>query len=132
MGWKRQPAIILSMSPKEALEKIVEIFNSGDTSYVESIFSPSYIDHQKPEWLKVDSLEEFRQIVLGARKSLPNLKVTIEDSIEENNKIVARLQWHSVDDSGKRVDRETIDILYFVDGKAVEHWGAESWSSRNN
>ncbi len=117
------------MSSKELLEKIVEIFNTGNVLEVESIFSPTYIDHQKPEWLTADGPEEFKQIVQSARKSLPNLKVIIEDTIAEDNKIVARLQWHSLNDAGKKVDRETIDILHFVDGKAVEHWGAEAWSS---
>lgn len=80
------------MSSHEVLEKIVDIFNKGDVSEVESIFSPHYIDHQKPEWLTVDGPEEFKQIVQSARKSLPNLTVTIEDTITEANKIVARLQ----------------------------------------
>jgi len=120
------------MTPQELLEKIVEIFNTGDVSNVESIFAPTYIDHQKPEWLSVDGPEEFKQIVLGARKSLPNLKVTLEDTVVEGSKIVARLQWHSVDHAGNKIDRETIDILHFETGKAVEHCGAESWSSKTD
>lgn len=120
------------MSPNELLEKIVEIFNTGNVSEVESIFSESYIDHQKPDWLTEDGPQEFRQIVQSARKSLPNLTVTIKDTITEESKIVARLQWHSVDDAGKKIDRETIDILHFEGGKAIEHWGAESWSSNSS
>lgn len=120
------------MTPQEVLEKIVEIFNTGDVSEVENIFSSTYIDHQKPEWINVNGPEEFKQIVELAKKSMPNLEVTIEDLITEEDKIVVRLQWHSVDDAGKKVDRETIDILHFVDGKAVEHWGAESWSSTSS
>jgi predicted SnoaL-like aldol condensation-catalyzing enzyme len=121
-----EPAILISMSPKEVLEKIVEIFNTGNVSEVESIYSSDYIDHQKPEGMQIDGPGEFKQIVQGARKSLPNLKVTIEDVITQNEKVVARLQWHSVDNNGKKIERETIDILHFENGKAVEHWGAEA------
>src|SRR5882672_12907414 len=90
---------------KVTVKKIAEIFTSGDSSSVNSIFSPDYVDHQKPEWLKVDGSEEFKQIVSLARKSLPNLQVTIEDIIAEDNRVVARLQWHSVDDKGKKIER---------------------------
>jgi predicted SnoaL-like aldol condensation-catalyzing enzyme len=117
---------------KVALKKIVEIFNTGDLSEVNVIFSPDYIDHQKPPGLDVNGPDEFKQIVMGARTSLLKLKVTIEDLIAEDDKVVARLQWHSTDLVGKKIDRETIDILRFVNGQVVEHWGAETWTSENS
>lgn len=117
------------MNLEVLLKEIVTVFNTGDMSNVDKIFSQNYIDHQKPDWLTVDGPEEFKQIVLSARKSLPNLKVSIKDSAVEGDKITARLHWLSVDDSGKRVERETEDILLVKDGKAIEHWGTELWNS---
>ena len=117
------------MSAKEILEKIVGIFNTGDVSEVESLFADTYIDHQKPDFIKVDGPKEFKQIVELARKSLSGLKVTIEDTISEENKITARLHWLGVNSQGNKVHRETIDILLFENGKAVEHWGAEAWQT---
>jgi predicted SnoaL-like aldol condensation-catalyzing enzyme len=114
---------------KAATKKIVEIFNTGDLSEVEALFSAEYVDHQKPAWLDVAGAEEFKQIVLGARKSLPNLHVTIEALIAEGDTVVARLHWQSTQPAGKNVDRETIDMLRFVDGKVAEHWGAETWAT---
>lgn len=108
---------------KAALKKIVEMFNTGDLSEVDSVFSPSYIDHQKPPHIKVDGPEEFKRIVAGARRSEP-FNVSIQDIIEGEDKIVARLRWQGVD-RGKQIDRETIEILHFEDGLVVEHWGAE-------
>ncbi len=35
---------------KVATKKIVEIFNTGDVSEVDSLFSSEYVDHQKPAW----------------------------------------------------------------------------------
>lgn len=120
------------MENKDIMKKIADAFSTGDLSEVDSIFSPDYIDHQndedRPAEIKVDGPEEFKQIVTGARKSLPNLNVTIEDIFTENDKVVARLQWHSTDSTGKKVDRKTIDILRILNGKVVEHWGAEEWS----
>jgi predicted SnoaL-like aldol condensation-catalyzing enzyme len=114
---------------KIAIKKIVEIFNTGDLAEVDSLFSSEYVDHQRPAWLDSTGPEEFKQIVLSARKSLPNLQVTIEDLIAEGDRVVARLHWRSTLPAGKNIDRETIDILRFVNGKVVEHWGAEVWTT---
>lgn len=116
------------MTIKTAAKKIVEIFNTGNLSEVEALFSAEYVDHQRPAWLDAAGVEEFKQIVLGARKSLPNLHVTIEALIAESDTVVVRLHWHGTHPAGKMVDRETIDMLRFANGKAVEHWGAEAWS----
>jgi predicted SnoaL-like aldol condensation-catalyzing enzyme len=112
---------------KVSLQKIVEMFNTGDLSEGDSLFSSAYVDHQRPSWLDANGSEEFQQIVLSARKSLPNLCVTMEDVIAEGERVVARLQWRSTHPAGKKIERETIDILRFAEGKAVEHWGAEAW-----
>ena len=117
---------------KAALKKIVVIFNTGDLAEVNLIFSPDYVDHQRPPGMDVSGPDEFKQIVRGARTSLLKLKVTIEDLIAEDDKVVARLQWHSTDPAGKKIDRETIDILRLANGQVVEHWGAESWTSDNS
>lgn len=112
---------------KAATRKIVAMFNTGDLAEVDAIFAAEYIDHQRPLWLDETGPEEFRQIVLSARTSLPNLQVTIEALIAEGDSVAARLHWHSTHPAGKTIDRETLDILRFVNGKAVEHWGAEAW-----
>src|SRR5260370_2059209 len=116
---------------KVATKKIVEIFNTGDLSEVDFLFSSEYVDHQRPASLDVSGSEEFKQIVMGARKSLQNLRVTVEDVIAEDDKVTTRLHWHSTHPTGKNVDRETIDILRFVNGKVVEHWGAEAWTTEH-
>lgn len=116
---------------KVATKKIVEIFNTGDLSEITSFFSSEYVDHQRPVWLDVSGSEEFKQIVMGARMSLPNLRLTVEDVIAEDEKVTTRLNWHSTHPTGKQVDRETIEILRFVHGKVVEHWGAEAWMTEH-
>ena len=107
--------------------QIVEIFNTGDLSEVDLIFSPEYIDHQRPPGMEVGGPDEFKQIVMYTRQSVRKVKVTIEDLIVEGDKVVGRLGWHIVDLAGKEIRRETIEILRFVDGQVAEHWGAEAW-----
>ncbi len=116
---------------KSATKKMVEIFNTGDFSDVHLLFSSDYVDHQRPPWMNVTGSEEFKQIVTLARTSLPNLKVSLEDLIAEHDTVVVRLNSHSINSTGKKIERETIDILRFAHGQAVEHWGAEAWTSEN-
>ncbi len=114
------------------MKKIVDIFTTGDLSEVNLVISSDYIDHQGLSGIDISGQQGFSQVVKAARKGLPNLHVIIQDLIAEDDKVVARLQWHSTDPTGKKIDRETIDILRFVNGQAVEHWGAESWTSENS
>src|SRR5690348_10336496 len=103
----------------EQMKKIVEMFNTGNVSEVNEILSSEYIDHQNDSIRSLESQfdgpEEFQNIVRGARKSLPNLSVLIEDIFERDNKVATRLHWHS-EANGKIIDRETIDILQIENG----------------
>lgn len=116
-----------SKQNKETMRKIVAIFNTGDLSDVDLIFSPNYIDHQRPPGMEIDGSDEFKQIVMNARQAVQKLIVTIEDLISEDDKVVGRLRWHIIDLAGEEIHRETIDILRFDNGQVVEHWGAEAW-----
>ena len=47
--------------------------------------------------------------MMAARGALPDLHVTFEDLIAEDDKVVARLRWSGTAKSGKKIERETID-----------------------
>jgi predicted SnoaL-like aldol condensation-catalyzing enzyme len=53
------------------------------------------------------------------------VRVTIEDIVTAQDKAAVRLRWHGLNPSGRIVIRETLDLLRFVEGRLVEHWGAE-------
>jgi predicted SnoaL-like aldol condensation-catalyzing enzyme len=110
---------------KELLQKIAAIFSSGNLSEVDDMFAANYVDHQKPDSLRADGPEEFKQIVQQARKSLPDLKVAIQEPfLAEDDKVAARFHW-----SSDNAERETIELLRIQDGQVAEHWGAEVWRS---
>src|SRR5438132_9346981 len=71
------------------LQQVVTMFNTGDTVNAWRVFSPDYVDHQKPAFIDTDGPEEFAAIVALARRSLPNLQVSIEDVIVEDDKLAA-------------------------------------------
>lgn len=115
------------MLEKGFAQKIVEMFNTGNLDLAKEVFSENYVDHQKPDFISFDGYQEFQEIIKLARKSLPELKVIIEDEIYIENKFVLRLSWKSFNsDTNKEMNRETIEILRLENGKIVEHWGGES------
>ncbi len=113
------------MHPREALQHIVDMFSSGDVTYADAVFADTYIDHQKPEGWDEVGPGEFKKIVALARGHLPNLTVTVADSLIEGDKIAARLKWVGDDARGMRVERETLEVLHLREGKVIEHWGAQ-------
>jgi predicted ester cyclase len=74
--------------------------------------------------IEVRGADGFRRVVAGARSAFTHLEVTVEDLIAEGDRVAARIRWRGVLASdGRLVDRETIDIVRFADGQAIEHWG---------
>ncbi len=108
--------------------QLAEIFSTGDTSAVDSLFSAEYIDHQRPDWMNETGAEEFKAIVKLARDNMSNLSVSVEGPvIADGDMIAGRLKWAS-----DTTERETIEMLRVQDGMFVEHWGGKSWSRQVN
>lgn len=60
------------MNFKEMFIELANIFSSGGTGSVDDIFSPKYVDHQRPDWMNETGGEEFKAIVKLARDNMPN------------------------------------------------------------
>ena len=59
-----------------------------------------------------------------ARRSIKDLKLTIEAVVETDDTVWARSRATGIDPrSGKPVAIDVIDICRFADEKLVEHWG---------
>jgi predicted ester cyclase len=65
------------------------------------------------------------------RTALPDLQVSIEDTIAVGDRVVTRVTWQGTqlgpllgaDPTGKRMRFTGIDIARVVDGRIAEHWG---------
>jgi predicted ester cyclase len=108
---------------KALMRKMVRMFETGDLSSVAAVVGAEYVDHQGLGGMALKSADGFSRVVAAARTALPDLHVSIEDLIAEDDRVVARLRWHGTRPTGEHVDRETIDIVRFAGGRAVEHWG---------
>lgn len=108
------------------MQKMIDVFNSGDVSNVGLFVSKNYIDHQGLRGIEIKGRGGFRQVVNAARSGIKDLKVKIEEMTCEDDKVTVRLTWSGFDTERNPVKRETTDTVRFENGQAVEHWGSKS------
>jgi predicted ester cyclase len=109
---------------KALMQKIVQIFETGDLSSAAAVIDTEYIDHQGLDGIALKGIDGFCHVVKTARIAFIELRISIEDLIGEEDRVVGRLRWYSTRSNGEVIHRETIDIVRFANCRAVEHWGA--------
>lgn len=107
----------------EVLRRMIEAFSSGDVAAVPEFVSPKYVDHQGLRGIDIRGQEGFARVVSTARRDYASLRVVVQDLFGEGDRAVARLLWLGEKSDRSVVERETIDMIRVVDGKAVGHWG---------
>lgn len=113
---------------RDVLLRMVAAFATGEAHDCHEYIAPSYVDHQGRSGSPLRGPAGFQEVVAAANRSVTP-EVRVEDVIVDATRVSARLRWTFASPGGAdHVERETIEIVRVVDGQAVEHWGAESWS----
>jgi steroid delta-isomerase-like uncharacterized protein len=113
------------------LNRFIEFINSGDAKIGQEVISESASFHVpfSPEPLK--GLEGYLQILGMMRGAFPDINWTLQETICEGDKIVARFEtrgthqgpFMGVPASGKEIRMTAINIYRFENGKIVEERG---------
>lgn len=106
-----------------------EILNKGKVELFEELCAPNFVKHAIPPAADY-GIEGSKQSVMMLRKAFPDIKYTVEDMIEEGDKIVARWTAHGthkgefmgIPPTGKQVTFTGIEIIRIEGDKAVEEW----------
>ena len=77
------------------------------------------------------TLEGLKAAIAGLRRAIPDLTLTIDETISSGDKVWARMTARGTNQgsfmglapTGKAVAITVIDICRLEDGKIVEHWG---------
>jgi len=124
----------LSVGSEGITERIIEMFNSGDASNAEELFTGDYVEHAAIPPGLPSGPEGIRQLVGVIRTAFPDFSYTIEDEVAEGDMRVSRLTARGthlgdlmtgagpVPPTGKRVEWSEMHMGCFKDGKLVEHW----------
>jgi steroid delta-isomerase-like uncharacterized protein len=108
-----------------------EVFNQGDTSLVDELFAPDFVEHEELPPGIPHGIEAVKTLPTVFRNAFPDFQITIDDVIAEGEKVVARSTWSGthrgefmgIPPSGKSVSFGVYDTIRIAGGKIVEHWG---------
>ncbi|MEQ9401906.1 MAG: nuclear transport factor 2 family protein [Longimicrobiales bacterium] len=114
--------------PRDVLLRMISALSTGEAEDCDEYIAPSYVDHQGRSGAPLHGPAGFQKVVRAANRTVAP-RISVEDVICDETRVVARLRWtFTAPGASDGVDRETIEIVRVEGGKAVEHWGAESWS----
>lgn len=108
-----------------------EVVNTGDIDLLAEFVSPDYVEVHNNIRYPV-GLEGAKEHVLGVRNTYPDLHLTVEQQIAEDEWVVTRVTargthkgvWLGMKPTGKKVKMTAVNIDRVVDGLLVEHGGA--------
>jgi steroid delta-isomerase-like uncharacterized protein len=114
---------------KALLRRFINIWNTGNTAAADEFVRADLIDHSLPPGLP-PGLAGFKLLVAGFRGAFPDLHITIDDLIAQNDKAAARVTFHGTQRgefqglpaSGRSFNMGAIGILRFEAGQVAEHW----------
>lgn len=99
-------------------------FNQGDLSVADEVCAAKLSEHEYLAKTDVPGLEILKDQIETARNNLRGLVLTVEDLVENGDKVWARSKCTGTHTgTGKPIIMTVIDVCRFEDGKLVEHWG---------
>jgi steroid delta-isomerase-like uncharacterized protein len=125
------------MSPNHNLDRnkaiyqqyIQQVFNQGQLEMLDQLLAPSYVYHEAPPEI-LPGAEGIKQVVSMFRTAFPDLEITIEDQIAEDDKVCSRATTRGTHQSkifgipatGKAVAMTGLTLVRIVEGRIVESW----------
>jgi steroid delta-isomerase-like uncharacterized protein len=108
-----------------------QVFNKGDLSAIDELFSANYVNRSAPPGLPPGPAGT-KIFVTMFRSAFPDLYINIEDTVAEGDRVVVRWVargthlgvFQQIPPAGKQIAFSGIDIVRIADGKIVEGWGA--------
>jgi predicted SnoaL-like aldol condensation-catalyzing enzyme len=122
----REHLAVSTILAMDVLAAMVAIFASGDPADAAAVVADDYLDHQGLGDGPRHGVAGFAEVVRANRDACEHQEITIEDLFGTADRAVARIRWRGRLRGGAAFDRQTIDIIRVVDGRAAEHWGAEA------
>lgn len=117
---------------KATMERIIEeAFNGGNVAVLDDLVAEDFVEHEDLPPDVPQGRAAPRAMITMMRAAFPDLKVTVEDMLQDGNKVVTRSrfagthkgEFMGIAPTGNKFDVPVIDIVEFRDDKAVAHWG---------
>jgi steroid delta-isomerase-like uncharacterized protein len=107
-----------------------DLFSGGNLELADEIYASHYVGHDPSNPEEVRGLQAAKQEAAEYRQAFPDLRVTVEDLIAEEDKVAARLRvrgthlgdLNGIAPTGRRVDFTGIVISRVEGGRIAEDW----------
>jgi len=115
--------------------KFADALNAHDITAFAALFADAYVNHQTsaaaPPPAGLPAKAATVSFFAARLKAMPDLKVTIETSLAENDRVAASFRYegtqegayYGIEPTHKRFWFTSCDIFRIEDGRIVEHWG---------
>jgi steroid delta-isomerase-like uncharacterized protein len=111
-----------------------EAFTTKDPALLDKILPETWVDIPSPPGTPPGP-EGVRPLHARLTTAFPDLKLTIEDILQEGNKVVVRARMAGTQKEAfmgfpskdRKMDIQVVDIHEFKDGKIVRTWHTEDW-----
>lgn len=108
-----------------------EVMNKGNMKAIDELIADNFVEHYLPDPSFPANKAGVAQMMGMFRTAFPDLQVTIEDIIAKGDKVwvystmrgTNKGEFMGMPATGKKIEVKGVDIVRFVNGKAVEHWG---------
>ena len=110
-----------------------EVWNQGRMEAIDEMASPDVIGHGQAQHDTDVGLHEFRNFAVGLRSAFPDMKVVIDQTLEQGDKVVARWtatmthkgEFLGIAPTGKKATITGTSTQRISGGKIVEGW--DNW-----
>ena len=114
---------------------VEEVWQKKDVEKLEEFYpSPDLVEQEGPAGQELPSLEDAKEYVRQVQAAFPDLSVTIEDMIAEEDRVAVRTTWRGtyegepiggIDPTNETVTLSGNVIWRIVEGKVVHIWGTQ-------
>jgi steroid delta-isomerase-like uncharacterized protein len=108
-----------------------EVANKGNIDLVDELCAENFVENEILPGEVKPNREGVIQFFKMFRKAFPDVSYKVDFMFAKDDKVVTHLtisgtqkgEFMGIPASGKKMNMKAIEIVRFVDGKAVEHWG---------
>jgi predicted ester cyclase len=110
---------------------IEKVLNTGNVDFIAQFIDPGYTEVYRNKKYPI-GIDGAREHIVGVRKTYPDLILSIDRQIAENEWVVTSYtmtgthvgEWMGIKPTGKRLEVSGVNIDKVIDGRIVEHGGA--------
>ena len=121
-------------TPKKDVTLWYEAFSKNDPALLDRILGENWVDIPGPPGA-APGPEGIKPILAQLKTTFPDFTCTIEDILQDGNKIIVRStlsgtqtkEFRGFPSKNRKMAIQAVDIHEFKDGKIVRTWHTEDW-----